>query len=59
MQKTSAGKFHGAPSLNGRQGTATYSILMFIGSIQAHAAYLDGAGPFLDFTRDEFLQIIP
>src|SRR5262249_4340299 len=38
---------------------ATYSLLMIIGSIQAHAAYLDGAGPFLDFTCDEFLQIFP
>ena len=42
-----------------RLGGSNYSILMFVGSIQAHSAYLDGAGPFFDFTCNEFLQIIP
>jgi hypothetical protein len=44
------------PLLKQRRGS-NYSILMFLDLIQAHAAYLNGAGPFFDFTCDEFLQI--
>jgi hypothetical protein len=43
------------PRQTGDEAQQLFPFLMFIGS----GAYLDGAGPFFDFTRDEFLQIIP
>ena len=35
------------------------AIMTLAGLVQAHSAYLDRGGPFCDFTRNEFLQIIP